>query len=322
MPVIDMKLEELEQYTGSSPLPEDFDSFWEKALDEAASVDTDCLWKDADFDTPVATCRHLYFTGTGGARIHIKVLLPAEIDGPIPALLNFHGYSGASAQWSEYLAWAASGVAVFAMDCRGQGGLSQNRMTGSGPTLYGDIVRGLDGPAEDLYYRSIYQDIFILTQIVRAMPEINPERIGAYGGSQGGALALVCAALEPRISCLAPSYPFLSDFKRVWDMDLAKAAYVGLSDYFRRFDPLHRRESEIFRRLGYIDVVNLAPRIRGRVLFAATLMDEICPPSTQFAVYNRLTCDKDMMLFPDYGHERLPLFGDECYQFLRRELLR
>jgi cephalosporin-C deacetylase len=45
-------------------------------------------------------------------------------------------------------------------------------------------------------------------------------------------------------------------------------------------------------------------------------MDTICPPSTQFAVYNKITAPKDMVIYPDFGHEWLPSFGDMTYEFM------
>ena len=110
-------------------------------------------------------------------------------------------------------------------------------------------------------------------------------------------------------------YPFLSDYQRVWEMDLATGAYAELREYLRRFDPMHLREQEIYTRLGYIDIQHLAKRIRGEVLMATGLMDTICPPSTQFAVYNKITAPKKLVVFPDYGHEGIPCFWDEAYQF-------
>ena len=111
--------------------------------------------------------------------------------------------------------------------------------------------------------------------------EVDPERVGARGASQGGALTLACAALEPRVRRAAPVYPFLSDYQRVWEMDLAKDAYAELREFFRRHDPTHERVDEWFKRLGYIDVQHLAPRIQGEVMMAIGLMDTICPPSSR-----------------------------------------
>ena len=147
------------------------------------------------------------------------------------------------------------------------------------------------------------------------MPEVDPDNVMAMGGSQGGGLTIACAALEPRIKKLAPVYPFLSDYKRVWEMDLAKGAYEELRTYFRMFDPQHKREEEIFTRLGYIDIQNLAPRIRGEVMMGVGLMDTICPPSTQFAAYNKITAPKRLEIYPDFGHEGLPDFADMTMQF-------
>ncbi len=137
-------------------------------------------------------------------------------------------------------------------------------------------------------------------------PEVDSDRVCATGASQGGGLTIACAALEPRIRRAFPVYPFLSDYRRVWEMDLARLAYEELAWYFRSFDPLHRREEEIFTKLGYIDVQHLASRIRAELRMAVGLMDEICPPSTQFAAYNRMSCPKDLAIYPDFAHEFLP----------------
>jgi cephalosporin-C deacetylase len=149
-----------------------------------------------------------------------------------------------------------------------------------------------------------------------AQPEVDPTRVASSGGSQGGALALVCAALEPRIRKCVSVFPFLSDYKRVWEMDLAKDAYSDIKAYFRRFDPLHERVDEIFTKLGYIDIQHLTPRIRADVLMAITLMDNICPPSTQYAAFNKITSKKEAVIYRDFGHEGLPMFNDIGFRFL------
>ena len=99
-------------------------------------------------------------------------------------------------------------------------------------------------------------------------------------------------------------------------MDQAKDAYAELAEYFRKFDPLHEREGAIFEKLGYIDVQYLCPRIRGEVFMGVGLMDTICPPSTQFAAYNKITSEKSLAVFPDFAHEDLPGHGDEIFQFM------
>lgn len=173
------------------------------------------------------------------------------------------------------------------------GGLSEDKGGVLGNTLQGHIIRGLDDPNPDnLLFRDIFLDTAMLARIIMDMPFVDRNRVGATGGSQGGGLTIACASLVPEIKRLAPVFPFLSDYKRVWEMDLAKDAYVELQQYFRRFDPRHLRKEETFTKLGYIDIQHLADRIKGEVLMATGLMDTICPPSTQFAVYNKIKSKK------------------------------
>lgn len=318
MPLVDMPVEELQQYQGINPKPKDFDQFWEKSLNEMKAVDAEIRITPADFQSPVADCFDLYFTGVHGARVYAKLVKPKRINGKCPAVVMFHGYTGDCGDWQSKIGYAASGFVVAAMDCRGQGGKSEDVGGTLGNTHRGHIIRGLDGQPEKLLYRDIFLDAAQLAGIVMDMEEVDQARVGALGGSQGGGLTLACAALEPRIQRAAPVFPFLSDYKRVWEMDLANAggAYSELIEYFRKFDPRHEREEEIFTKLGYIDIQHLAPRIKAEVQMATGLMDMTCPPSTQFAAYNKITSNKRAVIYPDFAHEGLPGADDSTYQFM------
>ena len=231
----DLPLEELKEYQGRNPRPSDFDAFWEQSVAEMHAVDPQVELQPADFQTSFAECFDLYFSGVGGARIHAKLLRPRQAPGPHPALLMFHGYSANSGDWVDKLGYVAAGFTVAAMDSRGQGGLSQDTGGVTGGTLHGHIIRGLDDVPEKLLFRQIFLDTAELARIVMAMPDVDETRVGALGGSQGGGLTLACAALEPRIWRAAPLFPFLSDYQRVWELDLDERAYAELRDYFRRF---------------------------------------------------------------------------------------
>jgi cephalosporin-C deacetylase len=174
----------------------------------------------------------------------------------------------------------------------------------------------MGGSPEKLLFRQIFLDTAQLAGIVMEMSDVDANRVGVMGGSQGGALTIACAALEPRIKRAAPLYPFLSDYVRVWEMDQAKDAYKELQEFFRHSDPTHQRELTIFEKLGYIDIQFLAHRVRAEVLWGIGLMDTICPPSTQFAVYNKITSPKKMAIYPDFAHEPLPGWNDQAFQFL------
>lgn len=317
MPVVDMPLEKLREYEGRNPRPDDFDTFWDTALAEMQATNPAVELTPHPLKSSFAECFHLRFTGVGGARVYAKYLRPKNApNAPHPAVLQFHGYSGSSGDWQDKLALVSQGFAVASLDCRGQGGQSEDVGGVKGTTLRGHIVRGLDDAPEKLYYRSVYLDTAQLARIVMGFPEVDETRVGATGGSQGGGLTLACAALEPRIKRAAPVFPFLCDYKRVWEMDLSVAAYEELRTFFRNFDPRHEREEAIFTRLGYIDNQHLAPRIRAEVLMCTGLMDTVCPPSTQFAAYNKITSKKNVVIYPDFGHEGLPGSPDAIFDFL------
>lgn len=315
--LIDMKLPELMNYDGRTPKPDDMDAYWERALEAMHALGTGCRLEKAAFQAPRTECFELFFTGVGGAQIHAKFARPAVRKEKLPAVLMFHGYASHSGDWLDKLAYTGAGFAVAALDCRGQGGLSEDVGGAKGNTLYGHIIRGLDDPNPDkLLMRDIYLDTAQLARIVMAMDEVDEARVGATGGSQGGGLTLACAALTPALNRAAPKIPFLCDYLRVWEMDLAKNAYAEIKDYFRRFDPTHRREHDVFKKLGYVDNLHLAHRIRAEVLMFTGMMDEICPPSTQFAAYNRIPSKKRVAIYPDFGHEDFPGAADEIFSFM------
>ena len=62
-------------------------------------------------------------------------------------------------------------------------------------------------------------------------------------------------------------YPFLSDYRLVWELGADLIAYEGLRYYSRWFDPDGTRQDEWFAKLGYIDSKNFAHLVRCPVLF-------------------------------------------------------
>ena len=317
MPLIDMPLHELKQYQGRNERPADFDAYWQKAVAEMEALGTGCELIPAAFQAPGVDCFDLYFKGVGDARIYARLVRPKETRQQRPAVVQFHGYSGNGGSFSNLLRFAAVGFVAVAMDCRGQGGRSEDSGRVLGNTLQGHIIRGLDDPDPDkLYFRNVYLDTAQLARIVMAMPEVDAKRVAAFGGSQGGGLTLACAGLTPTLNRAAPHMPFLSDYRRVWEMDLAKDAYEELKQYFRRFDPQHQREAEVFTKLGYIDVQHLAHRITADIRMYTGLMDTVCPPSTQFAAYNKIVAEKSMAIYPDFAHEAYPEMDDDMLQFM------
>ena len=317
MPAFDKPLDQLKQYLGTNDRPDDFQAYWAEALAELDCVDPKPeLIRNTDISPLGVECFDLWFTGAGGARIYSKYLRPKGKRN-CPVAFAFHGYSANSGDWADKLVYPCNGLCLAAMDCRGQGGLSEDVGGVKGTTLRGHIIRGLEDPdPAKLLFRQVFLDTVQLVRVVSSFEEVDSNRMATFGRSQGGGLALVCAALEPRIKRVVSKFPFLCDYQRVWEMDLAQNAYEELRLFFRRHDPTHERKEHFFRKLGYVDVQHHAPQIQAEVLMLTGLMDKVCPPSTQFAAYNKIRSPKEMILYPDYEHEVLPGESDRIFRLM------
>lgn len=321
MSMTEQDIEMLSDYLGTTPMPEDFDAFWDARLAEADRVPLVYSLTQAKEVPSFPTCDYLdlWFTGMDGARVYAKYLKPRS-EKPLPLVLQFHGYPGASRSWLEQSSYAGMGMALLAMDCPGQGGYGHDVGGYLGSTVSGHIIAGVDGPAEKMYYVRLHQNIRILCRIVRCLEGIDLERVYVNGASQGGGIGLACCALNPElINRAAILYPFLSDYRMVWELGADMIAYEGLRYYSRWFDPDEENQERWFRQLGYIDSKNFAHRIQCPVLFGTGLADTVCPPQTQCAVYNNLTCPKRRYLFPGFAHEEIQDFDDRILDFFCAE---
>lgn len=338
------QIEGLRDYLGSTPVPDDFDEFWALRMAEADEVPLE--WElvaasaamgGADISPTAvagAPCElsDLWFVGMGGTRLHAKYLVPTgtlalsqarggEPFRGTPLVLQLHGYPGTSRSWLEQMSFVGMGMAILAFDCPGQGGPGDDVGGYHGTTVAGHLVAGLDGDPAGLYYVRCHQDIRILCRIVRELGGVDLDRVCVNGASQGAGLGIATAALNADlVSRAAILYPFLSDYRRVFELEADDIAYEGLRYYARWFDPTGTRADEVFGKLAYIDSVSFAHLVRAEVLFGTGLADIVCPPPTQCAVYNNLACPKRRVLFPDFGHEEIQAFDDMIIDFFNAGL--
>src|SRR5512137_2301576 len=126
MPILDMPLNELRKYGGTNPKPDDFDEYWARAIKEMKNLGTAYDLVPAPYTLPGADCFSLYFIGVGNAKVHAKLLRPRGERAPHPAVVMFHGYRCSSGGWCDKLSYVSAGFSVAALDCRGQGGLSED----------------------------------------------------------------------------------------------------------------------------------------------------------------------------------------------------
>ncbi|HBE04296.1 MAG: acetylesterase [Spirochaetes bacterium GWF1_41_5] len=314
MPIFDMSIDKLKKYKGSTPRPDDFKNFWNDGLKEISHLDPEPEYRKIDFPALNAEVYDLFFTGVKNARIHALHIRPKNIKTPGPAIIEFHGYSGSHGDIAPKLKWIQQGYSVFSLDVRGQGGKSEDPGGVIGNTLRGHIIRGIEY-SQSLLFRQVFLDGVLLVRLASACSFVDKKSLATTGGSQGGGLALAVAALCPEIGRCAAQFPFLGDYYRAWELNCG-SAFEEIREWFRRFDPEHKREKEIFNRLGYIDVHNLAPMIKAQVLTCVCLEDNSVPPSTVFSIYNNIKSKKEIVIYPDFKHESILGWEDRVFCFL------
>ena len=180
MPFSAERLAELEACRGKNPIPADFDEFWAARIAEADAVPLDYEILPSDQIPELGSCTYydLYFTGMGGARVYAKYAVPkVPGDGPVPLVLQFHGYPGCTRSWAEQSSWPGIGCAILSMDNPGQGGRSEDVGGFKGTTVSGHLITGVDGGPKNLYYVRLYQDQHILCRIVRELEGIDLSRV-------------------------------------------------------------------------------------------------------------------------------------------------
>ena len=297
MPSIDMPLEQLRQYKPPLYREADFEKFWDTTIAEAIKQPLNAELIPVNLPLANLQAYAVRFDGYKGGRIAGWYLRPT-IAGKFPGLCMYHGYSGRGPRLLEMVKDAAQGICVLSMDCRGQLGQSQDANVVAEGHAYGWMTKGIRDPNE-YYYRYVYADAVRALELLARREEVDESRLAITGGSQGGAITLAVAALSERPILAMPDVPFLCDFKRAVAITPA-GPYPEIANFLRQFPSLHE---QAFRTLSYFDCMNLATWITCRTVVSNSLWDDICPPSTIFAVYNHLTCEKRMEIYPFHKHE-------------------
>ncbi|NLT73058.1 MAG: acetylxylan esterase [Chloroflexi bacterium] len=297
MPLYDKPLEELVHYTPALTGQPDLAAFWDQTLQAAAKSPLNDTLEAVSYPSLGCAVYRLSYDGWQGARICAWYLRP-DGEGPFPALVQFHGYSGSKQEVFGYLPWALQGYALLAVDVRGQSGDSNDPAPYPGGHVRGWMTQGITDPAT-YYYRGVYVDGVRALDWLCGQEEVDSARVGVMGMSQGGGLTLAVAALDPRPVLAMPEMPYLCHFRRAVDMAM-RPPYLEIPDYLRRWP---EREDDVWRTLSYFDNMNLASWIRCPVLMTVGLQDDICPPSTVYAAYNRILSPKEMRVYPYHNHE-------------------
>ena len=153
------------------------------------------------------------------------------------------------------------------------------------------LEMGLDSP--DRYYmRHVYQGLLKCIDLLTSLPEWDGKNVAVVGGSQGGALSLITAALDSRVTLCVANHPALSDMA---------AGKAGLTSGYPHFKEGLYTDANV-RTMAYYDVVNFARYVKCPTYLTWGFNDNTCPPTTSYAVWNTLQCEKESLITPINEH--------------------
>jgi len=297
MPSIDMPIEQLRQYKPALYRQEDFEAFWDATIKAAIKQPINAELIPYDLPLRGLSCFAVRFDGFAGGRLAGWYVRP---DGPgkFPGLAVYHGYSGRAPRPLELVPYAAQGLCVLSMDCRGQSGQSQDAAVYPEGHVNGWMTVGIRDP-QTYYYRHVYADAVRALELLAHRDEVDAKRLAVTGGSQGGAITLAVAALSDRPKLALADVPFLCDFRRAVAIT-PNGPYPEIATFLKVHPHLY---DQAFRTLSYFDNLNLAPWIACRTVISNGLCDDVCPPSTIYGTYNHITAEKQMEVYPFHKHE-------------------
>jgi cephalosporin-C deacetylase-like acetyl esterase len=150
------------------------------------------------------------------------------------------------------------------------------------------------------YYKRVYVGCVRAVDFLSAMPECNGN-IGVYGSSQGGALAIITAALDARIKALVSIHPALCDLT-----GYLHGRAGGWPHLFKDQNINDPKLKDKIATCAYYDVVNFARQLQVPGFYTFGFNDMVCAPTTTYAAYNQIDAPKILLLAEDTAHFGYP----------------
>ncbi len=290
--------------------------FTAKEID-AYTVASACLPPDYDpaghRSETVESCK-VDIAGPDGGRVYGWLAKPQE-KGPFPAMLVLPG-AGNNAR-PRPLEHARHGYVALDIQVHGL-----DVDLASYPPL------AAAPPADDPRmgsYRAIHQRCLLALRYLASRPDVDPNRVIVVGGSQGGRLSIVTAALDPRVKAVVAgiahngNQPYLN---WAWRCNARKPG-DGIDDPALAADgmgisaapPVANDPASL--REAYYDPANFAQDVRCPVLMSAGLTDPTSPPTSVFGIFNRLgTTGKEMVPLDGLGHDWSAEFDRRAWRWI------
>jgi len=273
--------------------PHDFDAFWDEVLEQASAIPLDVeVVPDPLRTTGDVEVFEISYTSLDRVRIASWYCRPARRSERSPAIAFLPGYQMDPPIPKE---WARKGYVALSVAPRGK--LRSNRQFNPG---YPNLLTHNIVDRNTYAYRGFYVDAWRGIDVLLSRPEVDGARIGVTGSSQGGGLAVTTAAMRPEVRAAAAGVPYLCGFMDAIELTHTYP-YEEINDYLR----LHpERRSEVEDTVGYFDGINFADKIACPIIVNIGLQDNVCPPETGYALFERIgATDKQLYPYDGHGHD-------------------
>lgn len=289
-----------DQLTPYTQSPEDFKDFWTQAKQDAAQCPLEVTREFVpDYSSDQVDCYLVKLQAyKKGQYVYGYLTLPKR-EGRFPVVFSPPGAGIKPMDPMKHIFYAQSGVIRFDMEIHGirpnldvETYREISRAFGSGNNSY--LVNGLDD-RDSYYMKKVYLSCVRALDYLTTLPEWDGKNLIAQGGSQGGALALITAGLDPRVTACAANHPALSDMA---GYQAGRAG--GYPHLFTKFSGMDTPAK--LKTLSYYDVVNFARLIEVPVFMIWGYNDNTCPPTTSYCVYNVIQSPKQALITPVNEH--------------------
>lgn len=287
--------EQLKPYTKN---PADFDSFWKANIEEARKTPVGVSCKRVEeYSTDEFDCYLLKLKTDKHHSIYGYLTKPKK-EGRYPVVLCPPGAGIKTIKEPmRNTYYARNGFIRLEMEIHGLNpemtAEQFKEITSAFDRENGYLTNGLDN-RDNYYMKHVYVACVRAIDYLTSLPEWDGRNAFVQGGSQGGALALITAALDTRVTACVANHPALSDMAGYLDNR------AGGYPHFHRLNAMLTPEK--VKTLEYYDVVNFARRITCPVFLTWGFNDNTCPPTTSYIVWNLITSPKDSLITPINEH--------------------
>ncbi|MBW7890630.1 MAG: acetylxylan esterase [Chitinophagaceae bacterium] len=295
--------------------PSDFINYWSEAKDELARIPMDAVMTlMPERCTENVNVYHVNLQNNSvGARLYGILCVPKK-EGKYPALLQVPG--AGIRPYSGDVANAEKGIITFQIGIHGIPVTMEpyiyNNLSAGALNRYWNI--NLDDK-DRYYYKRVYLGCVRANDFLTSLPQYDGKSLGVIGGSQGGALSIITAALDPRVKFLASYYPALSDVT-----GYLKGRAGGWPHLFDKNNLAFNNTPEKINTVGYYDVVNFARQLKVPGIYTMGYNDETCPPTSMFSAYNVITAPKEIFIVPETGHWTYPEQREKMNDWIVKQL--